>query len=141
MNQQPQQPPVNVNQVNTSILGMTSAVFTSIAATIVTTAVKANVLVDKTFNVAIHGVAAAEHVARAGEERAKIYGEGIVNNGVLSEREITLKHKLRLYALEQQELAMQETAKPREIQVGKKAATILPTSNGAQAPVQPTVEA
>jgi len=141
MNQQPQQPPVNVNQVNTSIIGMTSAVFTSIAATIVTTAVKANVLVDKTFNVAIHGVAAAEHVARAGEERAKIYGEGIVNNGVLSEREITLKHKLRLYALEQQEKALLESEKPRKIQVGKKPATVQPATNGAQAPTQPATEA
>lgn len=97
------QAPLNPVQVNASILGMTSAMFQAIAATVVTTAVKSNILVDKTFNVAIHGVSAAEHIAEAGEKRAQIYGEGIVKNGALQERETTLKHQLRLLALEKQE--------------------------------------
>ena len=102
----------NANQINTSIMGMTSAVFTSLAATIVTFAIKSNTLVDKTFNVAIFGVSAAEHIAEAGEKRAEIYGKGIVANGALAERETTLRARLRLYNLEQQEKATQTTLKP-----------------------------
>ena len=102
----------NANQINSSILGMSSAVFTSLAATVVTFAIKSNVLVDKSFNVAIHGVSAAEFIAEAGEKRAEIYGQGIVNNGALAERETTLKQKLRLHALEKQEKAAKASLKP-----------------------------
>ena len=96
---------LNVNQVNTTIMGMTSAMFTSLAATVVTLAVKSNLLVDKSFNVAIHGVSAAENVAEAVEKRSEIYGHGIVANGALAERETTLKHRIRLANLERQESA------------------------------------
>jgi len=96
----------NPNQVNTSIFGMASAVFTSMAAMLVTTAVKGNTLVDKTANTMIHGVSAAENVAEAIERRSKIYGDGIVNNGELAERETALKYKLRLANLEKQEAAI-----------------------------------
>lgn len=94
---------LNANQVNTTIFGMASAMFTSIAAMVVTTAVKSNTLVDKTANTLIHGVSAAENVAEAVERRSKVYGDGIVRNGELAERETTLKYKLRLYNLERQE--------------------------------------
>lgn len=97
---------VNPNQVNTSIFGMASAVFTSAAAALVTTAVKGNTLIDKTANTLIHGVSAAENVAEAVERRSKIYGDGIVNNGELAERETALKYKLRLANLERQEAAV-----------------------------------
>lgn len=97
---------VNPNQVNTSIFGMASAVFTSMAAALVTTAVKGNTLIDKTANTLIHGVSAAENVAEAVERRSKIYGDGIVHNGELAERETALKYKLRLANLERQEAAV-----------------------------------
>lgn len=137
-----QQQPVNPNQVNTSILGMTSAVFTSVAATLVTTAVKSNTFIDKTFNVAIHGVAAAEHIAAAAESRAQIYAQGVVRNGVLQERETELKHILRLRALEAQELASRvqpskkpaTAAKPKTESppaVSQAAITEVPLPNGA----------
>lgn len=102
----------NVNQVNTSILGVGSATITSLLGTIITVAVKSNLLVDKTFNVAINGVTAAEHISEAAEKRAKIYGEGIVANGTLAERETILKSQLRLHALEKQEKAARATIKP-----------------------------
>lgn len=118
----------NVNQVNTSILGMSSAVFTSLCTALVTTAVKSNVLIDKTFNVAIHGVSAAEHIADAGEKRAKIYSDAIVKNGSLAERESEIRARLRLLALERQEAATAEAtkaAKPKPAirRTAKKAAT------------------
>jgi len=95
--------PINPAQVNTSIFGMASAVFTSAAAMLVTTAVKGNTLVDKLANTLIHGVAAAENLAEAVERRSKIYGDGLVRNGELAERETTLKYQLRLANLERQE--------------------------------------
>lgn len=98
----------NPNQVNTTIFGMASAVFTSAAAALVTTAVKGNSLIEKSANTLIHGVSAAENVAKAVEKRSEIYGNGIVNNGELAERETTLKYKLRLAALERQERAVME---------------------------------
>jgi len=97
---------LNPAQINTSIFGMASAVFTSMASVLVTTAVKGNVLVEKTANTLIHGVAAAENVAEAVERRSKIYGDGMVRNGELSERETELKYLLRLANLERQEEAV-----------------------------------
>jgi hypothetical protein len=97
---------INPAQVNTSIFGMASAVFTSMCAALVTTAVKGNTLIDKSANTLIHGVSAAENVAEAVERRSKIYGDGIVRNGELAERETTLKYKLRLTNLERQEQAV-----------------------------------
>jgi hypothetical protein len=97
---------INPNQVNTSIFGMASAVFTSACAMLVTTAVKSNVLVDKSANTLIHGVSAAENVAEAVEKRSAIYSDGIVRNGELAERETYLKSKLRLHNLEKQEAAV-----------------------------------
>ena len=97
---------LNPAQINTSIFGMASAVFTSMAAVLVTTAVKGNILVDKTANTLIHGVSAAENVACAVEQRSKIYGDGMVENGRLAERETQLKYLLRLANLERQEEAV-----------------------------------
>lgn len=93
-------------QVNTSIFGMASAVFTATCGTLITVAVKGNTLIDKTANTLIHGVAAAENIAKAVEDRSKIYGEGLVRNGELAERETTLKYQLRLANLERQEEAV-----------------------------------
>jgi len=108
---------LNASQITAgSVVGMASAVFTSLCAALVTTAVRSNTLVDKSFNVLIHGVSAAEHIAEAGEGRAQIYGKGIVSNGILAERESELKQKLRLYALEAQEVQAQnatQAVKPK----------------------------
>jgi hypothetical protein len=95
----------NPNQINTSVIGMFSAMLSAVFATIVTTAVRSNDLVNKTFNVVINGMSAAEHVSIAIDKRAEIYGKGLVDNGVLAERETLLKQKLRLAVLEQQEIS------------------------------------
>jgi len=97
---------INPNQVPTTMFGMASAVFTSTCAMLVTTAVRSNAFIDKSMNVLIHGVAAAENVAAAVEVRSKIYGEGMIENGKLSEREILLKTKMRLANLEKHEAAV-----------------------------------
>jgi len=86
--------------LNTSVLGVISAVIRAMGSTIV----KGTQVIDTSFNVAIHGVNAANHLAVAVEKRAEIYGQGMVRNGALAEREITLKHTQRLRALEQAEL-------------------------------------
>lgn len=99
---------LNENQVNTTIFGMASAMFTSIAAMVVTTAVKSNTLVDKTANTLIHGVSAAENVAEAVEKRSKSYSDGLVRNGEIAEREGTLRYELRLWHLENKERRIKE---------------------------------
>lgn len=101
-------------QVNTSIFGMASAVFTSACAALVTTAVKGNELITHTANTLIHSASAAENVTAAVEKRSKIYGDAIVENGKLAEREGTLKHQMRLYALEAKEKAVREGRIPAE---------------------------
>jgi len=85
--------------LNTSVLGVFSAIIRAIGSTIV----KGSAALDTTLDVAIHGVNAANHIASAVERRAEIYGDGMVANGVLAEREITLKHMHRLRALESAE--------------------------------------
>ena len=90
------------HQVNTSVLGMASAVFTSLCSMLVVAAVQGRVLVERSFSVAIHGVTAAEHIAKAAESRAEIYGGAITKNGAIAEQEQTLKHQLRVEALERQ---------------------------------------
>lgn len=101
--------PLNPSQVATGgVFAMASAVFTSACSMLITTAIKGNTLVDKTANTLIHGVSAAENVAEAVEKRSKIYGDGIVRNGELSERETTLKYRLRLANLERQEEAIRK---------------------------------
>ena len=99
----------NPHQVNTSILGMISAVITALCSVVVETAIQGNILIHKSFNVAIHGVSAAEHIGQAVEGRAEIYGQGLVANGVLAERESLLKSKLRLWNLEAQEKAASQS--------------------------------
>jgi len=98
------------NQVGFSMFGTISAMITAVAATVVTLAMKSNTFVDKTGNMVIHAVSAAEHITRAGEQRAEIYANAIVKNGVLSEREAELKLILRTRALEAQELASRAPA-------------------------------
>jgi hypothetical protein len=85
---------------------MAAAVFTSTCAMLVTTALRSNTLVDKTMSTLIHGVSAAENVADAVEKRSKIYGDGMVRNGEIAEREILLKSQMRLHNLEAQEKAV-----------------------------------
>ena len=97
---------VNPNQVNTSIFGMASAVFTSACAALVTTAVQGNTLIQKTGNTLIHGVSAAENEAEAVEKRSEIYSEAIVENGRVAEQENAIKLRLRLHHVTQQEEAV-----------------------------------
>lgn len=94
----------NPNQIVTGgVFAMASAVFQAACGMLVTTAVRGNQLVDKTASTLIHGVSAAENISIAVEQRSKIYGDGIVRNGELAERETTLRYKLRLANLEKQE--------------------------------------
>lgn len=108
--------PLNPNQIVTGgVFAMASAVFQAACGMLVTTAVRGNQLVDKTASTLIHGVSAAENISIAVEERSKIYGDGIVRNGELAERETTLKYRMRLASLEKQEadiLAGVATYKP-----------------------------
>lgn len=117
----------NPNQVNTSVLGMLSAVITSVCSIIVEASVQGNILIHKTLNVAIHVVSAGEHIAEAVEGRAEIYGHGLVANGELAERETLLKSKLRLANLEAQETA---AATPTPASKAKPANTPKPASKG-----------
>lgn len=102
--------PVSPAQVNLTVFGMVSAVLVSACNMLVTTAVKGNELVEKSANTLIYGVSAAENVAQAVEQRSRIYGKGIVDNGELSERAATLKYRLRLAELERQEAAVAQGA-------------------------------
>jgi hypothetical protein len=117
--------PLNASQVGSTIFGMLSGMFAALSNTVITTAVKATVLIDKSLNVAINTVSAAENVTVAVEQRSKIYGDGIVRNGELAERETTLKYKLRLKNLEKQEASNAgtkhepkvDTIKPAQVKV------------------------
>jgi hypothetical protein len=96
--------PMNPNQIASGgLFAMASAVVQAACGMLVTTAVRGNQLVDKTASTLIHGVSAAENISIAVEQRSKIYGDGIVRNGELSERETTLRYRLRLANLEKQE--------------------------------------
>lgn len=109
---------INPAQINTSIFGMASAVFTSACAMLVTVAIKSNTLVEKTANTLIHGVSSMENVAEAVERRSKIYGDGMVRNGELAERETELKYKLRLANLERQEVIINGGGEIPEVPMG-----------------------
>jgi hypothetical protein len=97
---------ISPSEVGASIFGMLSGMFSAISNTVITTAVKGTKLIDKTLNVAINSVSAAENISEAVEKRSKTYGEGIVRNGKLAERETTVKYVLRLRNLEKQEAAV-----------------------------------
>jgi hypothetical protein len=83
-----------------------SAVLTSTCAMLVTAALQSNKFIDKFFSTMIHGMSAADNIAEAVEKRSKIYGDGVVANGEISEREILMKSRMRLHALERQEQAV-----------------------------------
>lgn len=101
-------------EIGQSIFGMLSSMFAALSATVITTAVKGTKLIDKTLNVAINSVSAAENITEAVEKRSKIYGEGMVRNGALAERESELKHILRLRNLEKQESSVGSVAPQSE---------------------------
>jgi hypothetical protein len=126
--------PMYPNQVGFSLFGTISAMITALASTVVTVAMQSNVLVQKSSNMLIHAVGAAEHITSAGEQRAKIYADAVVRNGALSEREAELKLLLRTRALEAQELASR-VATPAKPGKNKPAA-----GNGAQPAVQAAPE-
>jgi len=112
----------NPNTINTSLLGMLSAVIASFAQAFVTTAVQGNVAIEKLFKVVIHGLSAGEYIAKAGEKRAEIYGASIEKNGTVAEREQELKHQLRLKRVEDNEKPVavgKPKAKPRAKASGK----------------------
>jgi hypothetical protein len=116
---------------------MLSAIFS----TVVTTAVRSNDLVNRTFNVVINGMSAAEHISIAIDKRSEIYGKGLIEGGILSERETLLKQKMRLSILEAQELAARThkpvTAKPTKPAVRKKVAAKTAKPNGVKHVPQP----
>jgi len=94
---------------------MLSAVITSACTALVTTAGKGNEAIAGLFSIVNHGIAAGEHIAKAVEGRAEIYGTALVKNGGLAEREQTLKHELRLRALELQDQSA--GTKPQPVKV------------------------
>lgn len=95
--------PLQASQIGSTIFGMLSGMFAALSNTVITTAVKATVLIDKSMNVGINSVSALENITEAVEKRSKIYGDGMVSNGELAERETRLKYLLRLNNLEKQE--------------------------------------
>lgn len=95
--------PLQASQIGSTIFGMISGMFAALSTTVITTAVKLTVLIDKTMNVGINSVSALENITEAVEQRSKIYGKGMVSNGELAERETKLKYLLRLANLEKQE--------------------------------------
>ena len=105
---------INANQVGSTMMGATSGMFTSLATTVITLAVKSDVFIDKTFNTVIHIVSASENITRAADKRSESYADGIINNGLLAEQERTLKYELRLHNIKKQrEVVDQQTANPR----------------------------
>jgi hypothetical protein len=116
MNSQPQEV-----LVNKSIPSMLAAVIAALTQTITITALRSTTLIDKSSNVLIHGVAAAEHIAAAAEQRAEIYGRGMVANGELAEREIQITHMLRLRNVEREELASRPVSIPEAAAAPKRA--------------------
>lgn len=132
--------PLNPNQiVSGGLFAMASAVVQAACGMLVTTAVRGNQLIDKTASTLINGVSAAENISIAVEQRSKIYGDGIVRNGELSERETTLKYRIRLHNLEKQEkdiLAGITTYTPDPSLKEKLAKAVKDMANGQSSPQQ-----
>jgi hypothetical protein len=121
-------------QVNTSVLGTIANVFRALCSMLTTVATQGEVFVYKGSNVLINTVSAGEHISKACETRAEIYGAGMVKNGALAERELELKHKIRLYALERQEAAGRANAnKPTRAKTAPKKATRAPVKPNGKA--------
>jgi hypothetical protein len=76
----------------------------------ITLANRSNQLVDINGNSLVNLSSAGEKLTAAVDKRAGIYGDAIVENGKLAEREHTLKQKIRLAILEEQEKSQ---AKPQ----------------------------
>lgn len=132
--------PLNPNQiVSGGLFAMASAVVQAACGMLVTTAVRGNQLIDKTASTLINGVSAAENISIAVEQRSKIYGDGIVRNGELSERETTLKYRIRLHNLEKQEkdiLAGITTYTPEPSMTEKLAKAVKDMASGQSSPQQ-----
>jgi hypothetical protein len=111
------QAPVSPSEVGSTMLGMLSGMVVALANTVIRTAVKSTDLIDKLLNTSINLVSSAETISAAVEKRAVIYGEGMIRNGALAEREIELKHRLRVKNLEKQEGLVANSPKPAEDQV------------------------
>jgi len=97
--------------INMSVLGVISTVIATLGSTII----KASTVLTHSFDVLIHGVNAANHIAYAVEQRAEIYGDGMVSNGALAEREIKLKSAARIRALEEAEALADIVTPPADI--------------------------
>ncbi len=92
-------------QMAVNPLTMASLVITAVGKMIVTAAVKSDKVFDNVGDVAVYGTSALARVAKGVDARSEIYANAIVINGELAEREHTVKHRIRLRALEEQEAA------------------------------------
>ena len=99
-----------VQQPSINPISVLTAVITSLGAMTITLANRSNQLVDINGNSLVNLSSAGEKLTAAVDKRAGIYGDAIVENGKLAEREHTLKQKIRLAILEEQEKSQ---AKPQ----------------------------
>lgn len=113
MNQSTQSLPVSM-----SVSNVLTAVVAALGHLVVTTAVKSDKLVDKTFDMTINLASAGEQVTGALDKRAGIYSNAIVQSGELAEREHILKQKIRLHAL-----TLQEAEQSAQAEAASKPAT------------------
>ena len=93
-------------QINLNPLTVISMCVTALGKMLVTTAVKADQVVDHSGNGLVHLASAFEHTTRAVDGRSEIYANAIISNGDLAEREHAVKAKIRLMNLETQEASM-----------------------------------
>ena len=83
----------------------------------ITIANKSDVFVEKLGNNLINTASAGEHMTKALDSRAAIYGAAVVSTGELAKREHEIKQRIRLFALEREEAeltAKQVPVKPQQ---------------------------
>ena len=108
---------IEVNQVGATMFGMLSNMVISLTTTVITTATKATVFIDKSMNIGINMASAGENITNAIDKRSASYGAGMVRNGELSERASSLQYRIRLMNLEKQEAAgPQPLPEPEEVE-------------------------
>ena len=101
-----------VQQVSVNPVAVISAVITALGAMTITAANKSNAVLSNTGDIFVYGTSAAARVTKAVDQRAEIYGNAIVANGELAEREHLVKARMRLANLEQQEAEILAQTKP-----------------------------
>ena len=101
-----------VQQVSVNPVAVISAVITALGAMTITAANKSNEVLSNTGDILVYGTSAGARVTKAVDLRAEIYGNAIVANGEIAEREHLVKARMRLASLEDQEAQMLSQTKP-----------------------------